>query len=52
MHGVFGPIVVDQDVRFVGRRKGVLPVLYIVVLGSWNEADWCLVGLAEWSEVT
>ena len=26
MHGVFGPNVVDWDVRFVGGRKWVLPV--------------------------
>ena len=32
--------------------SGSFLFLYIVVFGSWNEADWCFVGLAEWSEVT
>ena len=26
MHRVFSPIVVDRDVRFVSRRKGILPI--------------------------
>ena len=34
MHSIFGPVNVDWDVRFMGRRKGIL--LMFVDFGVWE----------------